>query len=84
MAHNYDIKLIISMENDPRILPLILESARCVCMTRRGIDCEYDFSVTEKLATDLSAIMIGNTAAELARKVLRDIDRTIRRKGYEH
>ncbi len=83
LVYNYDSKLTKTIENDPRVLRLISESAKCICMTRCGIDREYDFSVTEKLGSDLSIIAMGNAAAVLAREVLRDVDRTIRRKEYE-
>lgn len=83
LVYNYDSKLITAIQNDPRILPLITESARCICMTRCGIDREYDFSVTKKLSSDLSVIIMGNAATALAGEVLRDVDRTIRRKEYE-
>lgn len=84
LVYNYDIKLTKTIENDPRVLRLISESAKCICMTRCGIDREYDFSVTKKLGSDLSVIIMGNAAAALAQEVLRDVDRTIRRKDYEH
>ena len=83
LVYNYDSKLITAIQNDPRILPFITESARCICMSRCGIDREYDFSVTKKLGNDLSIIIMGNAATALAREVLRDVDRTIRRKDYE-
>lgn len=84
LVYNYDSKLTKTIENDPRVLRLISESAKCICMTRCGIDLEYDFSVTKKLGSDLSVIIMGNAAAALAQEVLRDVDRTIRRKDYEH
>lgn len=83
LVYNYDSKLVTAIQNDPRILPFITESARCICMSRCGIDREYDFSVTKKLGNDLSVIIMGNAATALAREVLRDVDRTIRRKDYE-
>ena len=52
-------------------------------MTRCGLEAEYDFSAAAKLDSDLSIVEIGNAATALAQEVLRDVDRTVRRKEYE-
>ena len=82
-VYNYDSKLISAMANDPRITHFIRQSAECICMTRCGLEAEYDFSAAAKLDSDLSIVEIGNAATALAQEVLRDVDRTVRRKEYE-
>lgn len=84
IVYNYDSKLTKAMEIDPHIALFIRQSAACICMTRCGINAEFDFSAAAKLASDLSIVEIGNAAAALAQEVMRDIDRTVRRKEYEH
>ena len=82
-VYNYDSKLNNAMANDPRITHFIRQSAECICMTRCGLEAEYDFSAAAKLDSDLSIVEIGNAATALAQEVLRDVDRTVRRKEYE-
>ena len=82
-VYNYDSKLNSAMANDPRITHFIRQSAECICMTRCGLEAEYDFSAAAKLDSDLSIVEIGNVATALAQEVLRDVDRTVRRKEYE-
>ncbi len=61
-----------------------MESARCIVLTRCGIDrADYDFSMAEKITSDIPIVDIGNAAMTLAQEVLHDIDRTIRRNEYE-
>ena len=83
-VYNYDSKLNNSMANDPRIANFIRLSAECICMTRCGIEADYDFSDAAKFNSDLSIVEVGNAATALAQEVLRDVDRTVRRKEYEH
>ena len=83
IVYNYDSKLNSAMANDPRITHFIRQSAECICMTRCGLEAEYDFSAAAKLDSDLSIVEIGNAATALAQEVLRDVDRTVRRKEYE-
>ena len=82
-VYNYDSKLNSAMANDPRITHFIRQSAEYICMTRCGLEAEYDFSAAAKLDSDLSIVEIGNAATALAQEVLRDVDRTVRRKEYE-
>lgn len=83
-VYNYDSKLNNSMAIDPRIANFIRLSAECICMTRCGIEADYDFSDAAKFNSDLSIVEVGNAATALAQEVLRDVDRTVRRKEYEH
>lgn len=80
---NISRELKKACEIDVRILRFIRESAECICMTRCGIEKNYDFSAAEKLADEVSLIEIGNTANVLAQDVLNDVDKIIRRKEYE-
>ena len=83
IVYNYDSKLNNSMAIDPRIANFIRLSAECICMTRCGIEADYDFSDAVKFNSDLSIVEVGNAATALAQEVLRDVDRTVRRKEYE-
>lgn len=83
IVYNYNSKLNTAMENDPGIPRFIRESAECICMTRCGIDKSYDFSEAAHFSDDVSIIEIGNAANLLAQEVLREIDRTVRRREYE-
>lgn len=83
VVYNYYSKLNSAIENDPRIVRFIRESAECVCMTRCGIDKSYDFSEAAKISDDASLVEIGNAANMLAQEVLREVDHTVRRKEYE-
>ncbi len=83
IVYNYYSKLNSAIENDPRIVRFIRESAECVCMTRCGIDKSYDFSEAAKFSDDASLVEIGNAANMLAQEVLREVDNTVRRKEYE-
>lgn len=84
MVYNYHSKLNSAIAKDPRISHFIRESAECICKTRCGIEAEYDFADAAKFSNDLSIVEIGNAATALAQEILRDIDRTVRRKDYEH
>ena len=83
IVYNYDSKLNNSMAIDPRIANFIRLSAECICMTRCGIEADYDFSDAVKFNSDLSIVEVGNAATALAQEVLRDVDRPVRRKEYE-
>ena len=83
IVYNYDSKLNNSMAIDPRIANFIRLSAECICMTRCVIEADYDFSDAVKFNSDLSIVEVGNAATALAQEVLRDDDRTDRRKEYE-
>ncbi len=84
ILYNYDSKLNKLLSTDPRAAHFVRQSAECICMNRCGIDGNYDFTDAAKLGTDVSIIEIGNAANALAQEVLREVDRTIRRKEYEH
>ena len=84
ILYNYDSKLNKLLSTDPRAAHFVRQSAEFICMNRCGIDGNYDFTDAAKLGTDVSIIEIGNAANALAQEVLREVDRTIRRKEYEH
>lgn len=53
-------------------------------MTRCGIDEKYSFAaITELNIQPAILVELGNTATEIAKELLTDIDRIIRRKEYE-
>lgn len=81
--YNYYTEQIPAMANDARVYGLIYRSAMCMCLSRCGIDAEYDFSDISKLKSEISMIDIGRCAADGSREVLREIDGMIRRKEYE-
>lgn len=83
LIYNYDSKLNGAISSNPRATALIVESAKCICFTRCGIECEYNFTDAAHLRDDISIMEIGNAASALAQEVLRDVDRIIRRKEYE-
>lgn len=79
--YNYICKGIPSAATDSRVRQLIYDSAKVICMTRCGIDSseiKADFSNIELLKKEISRIEIGNAGFELAKQVLREIDRMVR------
>lgn len=79
--YNYICKGIPSAATDSRVRQLIYDSAKVICMTRCGIDpseIKADFSNIELLKKEISRIEIGNAGFELAKQVLREIDRMVR------
>ena len=84
MLYNYNSKLYANIAADPRTAALIAESVRCIVMTRCGIDEKYSFAaITELNIQPAILVELGNTATEIAKELLTDIDRIIRRKEYE-
>lgn len=80
-SYNYICKGIPSAATDSRVRQLIYDSAKVICMTRCGIDpseIKADFSNIELLKKEISRIEIGNAGFELAKQVLREIDRMVR------
>ncbi len=84
MLYNYNSKLYRDITADSRAAALIAESVRCIVMTRCGIDEKYSFAaITELNIQPAILVELGNTATEIAKELLTDIDRVIRRKEYE-
>lgn len=80
-SYNYICRSIPAAAADPRVRQLIYDSAKVICMTRCGIasgEIQADFSNIELLKKEISRIEIGNAGFELARQVLREIDRAVR------
>lgn len=79
--YNYICKSIPAVSTDSRVRQLIYDSAKVICMTRCGIapaEIQADFSNIGLLKKEISRIEIGNAGFELAKQVLREIDKAVR------
>ena len=79
--YNYICKSIPTVSTDSRVRQLIYDSAKVICMTRCGIapaEIQADFSNIGLLKKEISRIEIGNAGFELAKQVLREIDKAVR------
>ena len=80
-SYNYICKSIPTVSTDSRVRQLIYDSAKVICMTRCGIapaEIQADFSNIGLLKKEISRIEIGNAGFELAKQVLREIDKAVR------
>ena len=84
LCYNLMQELGCTAESEIRITRIAKETARCIVMTRCGIELDdYDFTDVGKLKAEVSLMDIGNAASEVAQSVLKDVDRMIRRREYE-